>query len=54
VYPDVNGFLPLFANPGEHDIKCLLLDVVTTTSLHPGLAAAPDRDGVEGRPRFFL
>ncbi len=36
MYPDVNIFLQIFANPGEHDIKRLLLNM-TTTSLYMGL-----------------
>ncbi|MCP5417442.1 MAG: conjugal transfer protein TraG N-terminal domain-containing protein [Chromatiaceae bacterium] len=30
MYPDVNVFLQLFANPGEHDIKRMLLNMITT------------------------
>jgi hypothetical protein len=36
MYPDVNVFLQLFANPGEHDIKRMLLNMITT-SLYLGL-----------------
>jgi len=36
MYPDVNVFLQLFANPGEHDAKRLLLNMITT-SLYLGL-----------------
>ncbi len=36
MYPDVNVFLQIFANPGEHDAKRLLLNMVTT-SLYLGL-----------------
>ena len=36
MYPDVNVFLQIFANPGEHDIKRLLLNMITT-SLYLGL-----------------
>ena len=36
MYPDVNTFLQIFANPGEHDIKRLLLNMITT-SLYLGL-----------------
>ncbi len=36
MYPDVNVFLQLFANPGEHDIKRMLLNMITT-SLYVGL-----------------
>jgi len=36
MYPDVNVFLQMFANPGEHDIKCMLLNMITT-SLYLGL-----------------
>jgi hypothetical protein len=36
MYPDVSLFLQLFANPGEHDIKRLLLNLITT-SLYLGL-----------------
>ena len=36
MYPDVNVFLQMFANPGEHDIKRLLLNMITT-SLYLGL-----------------
>lgn len=31
MYPDVTAFLELFANPGEHDGKRLLLNMLTTT-----------------------
>lgn len=31
MYPDVSVFLELFANPGEHDIKRLLLNMLSTT-----------------------
>ncbi len=36
MYPDVNTFLQLFANPGEHDAKRMLLNMITT-SLYLGL-----------------
>jgi len=36
MYPDVNVFLQIFANPGEHDTKRLLLNMITTT-LYLGL-----------------
>ena len=36
MYPDVNVFLQMFANPGEHDIKRMLLNMITT-SLYLGL-----------------
>jgi hypothetical protein len=36
MYPDVNAFLQLFANPGEHDVKRMLLNMITT-SLYLGL-----------------
>lgn len=36
MYPDVNVFLQIFANPGEHDVKRLLLNMITT-SLYLGL-----------------
>jgi hypothetical protein len=36
MYPDVNVFLQLFANPGEHDIKRMLLNMIIT-SLYLGL-----------------
>jgi len=36
MYPDVNIFLQIFANPGEHDVKRLLLNMITT-SLYLGL-----------------
>ena len=36
MYPDVNVFLQIFANPGEHDTKRLLLNMITT-SLYLGL-----------------
>ena len=36
MYPDVNLFLQLFANPGEHDAKRMLLNMITT-SLYLGL-----------------
>ena len=36
MYPDVNLFLQLFANPGEHDSKRMLLNLITT-SLYLGL-----------------
>ena len=36
MYPDVNIFLQLFANPGEHDAKRMLINMITT-SLYLGL-----------------
>jgi hypothetical protein len=36
MYPDVNVFLQIFANPGEHDTKRMLLNMITT-SLYMGL-----------------
>jgi len=36
IYPDVNVFLQTFANPGEHDTKRMLLNMITT-SLYIGL-----------------
>ncbi len=36
MYPDVNIFLQLFVNPGEHDSKRMLLNMITT-SLYLGL-----------------
>ena len=36
MYPDVNTFLQIFANPGEHDTKRMLLNMITT-SLYMGL-----------------
>lgn len=36
MYPDVNLFLQIFANPGEHDAKRMLLNMITT-SLYLGL-----------------
>lgn len=36
MYPDVNVFLQIFANPGEHDSKRMLLNMITT-SLYLGL-----------------
>ena len=36
MYPDANVFLQLFANPGEHDAKRMLLNMITT-SLYLGL-----------------
>ena len=36
MYPDVNVFLQVFANPGEHDLKRMLLNMITT-SLYLGL-----------------
>jgi hypothetical protein len=36
MYPDVNIFLQIFANPGEHDMKRMLLNMITT-SLYLGL-----------------
>ena len=36
MYPDVSVFLQIFANPGEHDIKRMLLNMITT-SLYLGL-----------------
>jgi hypothetical protein len=36
MYPDVNIFLQIFANPGEHDIKRMWLNMITT-SLYLGL-----------------
>jgi hypothetical protein len=31
MYPDVNIFLQIFANPGEHDTKRMLLNMITTS-----------------------
>lgn len=36
MYPDVNVFFQMFANPGEHDSKRMLLNMITT-SLYLGL-----------------
>jgi len=36
MYPDVNVFLQIFSNPGEHDVKRMLLNMITT-SLYLGL-----------------
>ena len=36
MYPDVNLFLQVFDNPGEHDFKRMLLNMITT-SLYLGL-----------------
>ncbi|MBM71149.1 MAG: conjugal transfer protein TraG [Haliea sp.] len=36
MYPDANTFLLIFANPGEHDAKRMLLNMITT-SLYLGL-----------------
>lgn len=36
MYPDANTFLQIFANPGEHDAKRMLLNMITT-SLYLGL-----------------
>lgn len=36
MYPDINVFLQIFANPGEHDVKRMLLNMITT-SLYLGL-----------------
>jgi TraG-like protein, N-terminal region len=36
MYPDVNIFFQIFANPGEHDAKRMLLNMITT-SLYLGL-----------------
>lgn len=36
MHPDVNVFLQIFANPGEHDAKRMLLNMITT-SLYLGL-----------------
>lgn len=36
MYPDVSIFLQLFANPGEHDVKRMLLNMITS-SLYIGL-----------------
>jgi hypothetical protein len=36
MYPDVNVFFQIFANPGEHDAKRMLLNMITT-SLYLGL-----------------
>jgi len=36
MYPDVSVFLQIFANPGEHDAKRMLLNMITT-SLYLGL-----------------
>ena len=31
MYPDVNVFLQILANPGEHDVKRMLLNMITTS-----------------------
>jgi hypothetical protein len=36
MYPDVNVFFQIFANPGEHDVKRMLLNMITA-SLYIGL-----------------
>jgi len=36
MYPDANVFLQIFANPSEHDVKRMLLNMITT-SLYLGL-----------------
>jgi hypothetical protein len=36
MYPDVNVFMQIFTNPGEHDAKRMLLNMITT-SLYLGL-----------------
>ncbi len=36
MYPDVNVFFQIFANPGEHDSKRMLLNMITA-SLYLGL-----------------
>jgi hypothetical protein len=36
MYPDVSFFFQIFANPGEHDVKRMLLNMITT-SLYLGL-----------------
>jgi hypothetical protein len=36
MYPDVSVFLQIFSNPGEHDVKRMLLNMITT-SLYLGL-----------------
>jgi hypothetical protein len=36
MYPDVNIFFQIFANPGEHDVKRMLLNMITA-SLYIGL-----------------
>ena len=43
MYPDVNMFLQIFANPGEHDAQRMLLNMITT-SLYRGAAGALERD----------
>ncbi len=48
MYPDVNVFLQIFANPGEHDTKRMLLNMITT-SLYLGLAVAVEWDDGVGR-----
>ncbi len=44
MYPDVNTFLKIFANPGEHDIKRMLLNMITTSFYIYGVAIAMERD----------
>ena len=52
MYPDVNVFLQIFANPGEHDAKRMLLNMITT-SLYLGSAAALEwHDGLGGDERL--
>jgi len=31
MYPDVNVFLEIFANPGEHDAERMLLNMITSS-----------------------
>ena len=47
MYPDVNVFLQVFANPGEHDLKRMLLNMITT-SLYLGLPVLWSRDDRRG------
>jgi len=46
MYPDVNVFLQIFANPGEHDTKRMLLNMITT-SLYLGLPLSRVRAVIE-------
>ena len=48
MYPDVNVFFQIFANPGEHDSKRMLLNMITTKPLSRAAAPLERDDGVGG------
>ena len=49
MYSDVNVFLQIFANLGEHDAKRMLLNMITTSPIS-GAAALVERDDGVGGP----